>query len=65
MKRLTDDTKIVVLKRDNPFSEGTERFKRARAILTSNGRPYADARKKGADSWTLRQLQKKKLVRVA
>jgi hypothetical protein len=63
--RIIDDTKIVVVKKENPFEQGTDRAKRAGAVLSSNGKTYADAKKKGADSWAVRQLVEMKLVKVA
>jgi hypothetical protein len=62
--RLDDEIKIVVVKRENPFEQGTDRAKRAGAVLSSNGKTYADAKKKGADSWAVRQLVKRGAVRL-
>lgn len=61
-KRNGNDAKIVVLKNENPYGKGTNRWKRANAILTS--KTTGEAKKKGTDSWTLRQLIALKLVKV-
>jgi hypothetical protein len=66
MKRITNETSLVVIRgAENPFTEGTARYKRAQAVLTSNGKPFEVAKKKGADSWAVRQLVELKLVKVA
>jgi hypothetical protein len=56
--------KLVVVKKENPFTEGTVQAKHAAAVLSSNGKTVADAKKKGADSWTVRELVNRKIVRV-
>jgi hypothetical protein len=62
--RIVDDMKVIVLKKENPFAEGTVQAKHAAAVLGSNGATVAAAKKKGADSWTIRQLVERKIVRV-
>jgi hypothetical protein len=62
--RITDDMKLVVIKKENPFTEGTVQARHAAAVLGANGKTVADAKKKGADSWTVREMVKRKLVRV-
>ena len=65
MKRITDETKLAVVRgAENPFEKGTARWKRAQAVLSSSGKPFADAKAKGADSWAVRALVELKLVRV-
>jgi hypothetical protein len=66
MKRITDDMKIAVAaKAANPFAEGTKQFKRAAAVLSCKGKKVADAKKKGADQWTVRELARRKLISTA
>lgn len=62
--RIMDDMKLVVVKRENPFADGTVQAKHAAAVLASSGKTVADAKKRGADSWTVRALVQRKLVRV-
>jgi hypothetical protein len=61
--RISDDMKVVVLKKENPFSEGTEIFKRAAHILASHGKSVEVA-KKGRDGSIIRWLVDRKYVRV-
>ena len=62
--RITDDMKLKVVKKENPFTDGTVQAKHANAVLASNGKTVADAKKKGADSWTVRELVRLKVVQV-
>ena len=62
--RIVDATKIVVVKKQNPFVATSARGKRAAAVLASSGKTYADAKKKGADSWAVRQLISRKLIKI-
>lgn len=62
---ITNDLKIVVVKNENPFTEGTKQFKRAAAVLSAKGKTVADAKKRGADTWTVRELVRRKVVKVA
>lgn len=55
---------IKVLKKENPFTAGTARFKRAAAVLAANGKPIAVANEKGGDSWTVRYLEEAKIIAV-
>ena len=64
MKRITNETVLKVVKKENPFTEGTDRYKRAAAVLSSHGKPFEVAKKKGGDSWAVRQLVELKLVSV-
>lgn len=61
---ILNDMKLVVVKKENPFAEGTVQAKHAAAVLAANGKTVADAKKKGADSWTVRELVKRKLIKV-
>jgi hypothetical protein len=64
--RITDETKLSVIRgAENPFEKGTSRWKKAQAVLTSHGKLFEDAKKKGGDSWAVRQLVELKLVKVA
>jgi hypothetical protein len=62
---ITQDMKIAVVKKENPFTEGTKQFKRAAAVLACSGKTVEDARKKGADQWTVRYMVQNKFVKVA
>jgi hypothetical protein len=62
--RITDDMTIRVIKRENPFADGTVQAEHASAVLLAHGKTVADAKKKGADAWTVRQLVARKVVRV-
>lgn len=62
--RITDDMKLKVVKKENPFSEGTVQAKHAAAVLAANGLTVAAAKKKGADGWTVRELVKRRIVQV-
>ena len=64
--RITEDMIIRAAARAaNPFTEGTKQHKRAAAVLASNRKTVADAKKKGADQWTVRYLVAHKVVTVA
>lgn len=55
---------IRVLKKDNPFREGSEVFKRVNAVLSCNGKSVGAAVKKGARTSTVRWARKNKVVRT-
>jgi hypothetical protein len=61
--RITDDMKITVIKKENPFTAKVQ-AKHAAACLASHGKLVSEAKKRGCDSWTLRQLVDRKIVRV-
>jgi hypothetical protein len=64
--RIVDDMIISIAKAaKNPFAENTKQFKRAQAVLACRGKTVEAAKKKGADSWTVRYLVAHKLVTVA
>lgn len=60
--RILDDMLISVKSKKNPFTEGTVQFKHANAVL--NAKTVAEAKKKGADSWTVRELATRGLIAV-
>lgn len=62
-KPLAEEAKIVVVKKENPFREGSEVFKRAQAVLAS--KDVATALKKGARISTVRYLAKHRFIKVA
>lgn len=62
---IRDNLTIVVVKKENPFTEGTKQFKRASAVFACKGKTVAEAKKKGADTWTVRELARRKLIRAA
>jgi hypothetical protein len=63
IKRITDGMKIAVAARAaNPFTEGTKQHRRAAAVLGCKGKTVADAKKKGADQWTVREMARRKLI---
>jgi len=59
---ITDDFAIKVLSKVNPFT-GEVQKKHAAAVLAS--KTVAEAKKKGADSWTVRELVNRKIISVA
>jgi len=59
---ITDSFTIKVLKKENPFT-GEVQKKHAAAVLAS--KTVADAKKKGADSWTVRKLVELKIISVS
>ena len=66
ISRLSNDTKIIVAKNaENPFEKGSARARLATAVLRSHGKTYAQAKAAGADSWVVRQMIERKLVRLA
>jgi len=60
---ILDTFTIKVLKKENPFT-GEVQVKHADAVLKNNGKTVADAKKSGADSWTVRELAKRKIIAV-
>jgi len=62
---ITQDMKLTVVKKENPFTEGTKQHKRAAAVLACSGKTVEDARKRGADQWTVRYMVTNKFVKVA
>ncbi len=62
---ITNDLTITVLKKEIPFTEGTKQHKRASAVLACKGKTVAEAKKRGADTWTVRELARRKVIRVA
>jgi hypothetical protein len=65
IKPIPLDGKIVVVKAENPFREGTGAYKRTQAVLACKGKTVEDALKKGARRSTVRWLYNHKIVRVA
>lgn len=63
-KPLEMSAKIVVVKQDNPFREGTAVHRRARAVLTAHNKTVEYAVKKGARTSTVRWLLAGKYVSV-
>lgn len=61
-KKLDDTAKIVVLKKDIPFREGTAVYKRARAVLSS--KTVQEALKRGARTSTVRWFVAAKQIRL-
>jgi hypothetical protein len=61
--RLTDDMKIVIVKRENPFTKGSEIFKRAEYVLNAHNRTVAAA-KRGRDGTVVRAMVDRGLVKV-
>jgi hypothetical protein len=61
-KPIETNAKLIIVKNDNPFREGTAVHKRARAVLTST--TVAQALKKGARTSTVRYLVGKRQVKV-
>jgi hypothetical protein len=63
--RVNNETKIIVIKKENPFRDGTEVAKRADAIFKCNGKTVADLKKLPLGcTAVLRTLVERKLVRV-
>ena len=60
---ILDTFTIKVVKKENPFT-GKVQVKHAEAVLKCNGKTVADAKKAGADSWTVRELAKRKIIAV-
>jgi hypothetical protein len=60
---ITDDFTIKVLSKSNPFTADTVQAKNAAKVLAS--KTVAEAKKKGADSWTVRELVNRKIISVA
>jgi hypothetical protein len=64
--RITQDMKITVVKKANPFTPDTLMFKRAQLVLSSTGKTVASVIGKGkADGWIVRTLAKKGLIKIA
>ncbi|HTO59861.1 MAG TPA: hypothetical protein VMM15_01265 [Bradyrhizobium sp.] len=63
-KLITDDMKITVKPRaKNPFAAPVQK-KNAAAVLACGGKTVAEAKRKGADAWTVRELVKRKVISV-
>jgi hypothetical protein len=61
---ITDSFIIVASKgAKNPFT-GEVQVKHANAVLKCNGKTVEAAKKAGADSWTIRELVKRKVIAV-
>lgn len=62
---LNKELKIVVRKGvENPFRPGTGVYKRAGAVLRSNGKPVAAALRSGARTSTVMHLAKAKVIQL-
>lgn len=62
---ITADMKIVVLKKENPFREGTVQAKKGDLLLKSNGKLVGEVRKhKLIDSWAVRECVRRGVIRV-
>jgi hypothetical protein len=63
---ITNDHVIKVLKKDPGFeNKETGLYKNAMAVINSNGKTVAEAKKKAkVDSWTVRDLVNKKVITV-
>ena len=61
--RILDGMTITVVKKENPFTAAVQ-AKLAAAVLGSNGKTVEAAKAKGANSWVVRQLVDRKIVRV-
>jgi hypothetical protein len=60
--RIMDTMKIVVLKKgENPFTSPVQQ-KHAAACLASHGKLVSEAKRRGCDGWTLRQLCARKII---
>lgn len=59
---ITDSFTIKVLSKKIPFT-GPVQVKHAEAVLKA--KTVEEAKKKGADSWTIRELVKRKIISVA
>jgi hypothetical protein len=57
------DAKIKVVKKDNPFTEGTKVYKRVAAVLAS--RTVEQALKKGARRSTVHWMKAHRLIQVS
>lgn len=60
-----DTKKIVVIKKENPFREGSGAFKRTNIVLAARGKTVEYAVSKGARRSTVRRLAEMKIVRAA
>lgn len=58
---ITDAFRITVLSKKIPFT-GPVQVKHAEAVLKA--KTVEEAKKKGADSWTIRELVKRKVISV-
>jgi hypothetical protein len=64
-KRVSPETKIIVVKRENPCRSGTAAHKRVAAVLRCHGRTVRDALRYGARTSTVRYLATAGLIRAA
>jgi outer membrane biosynthesis protein TonB len=65
--RITNETKIKVISKENPFTEGTTRGKMAAYVLGHTGETFGkmkSASKGLVDGWVIRQLAEKKLISI-
>lgn len=60
---ILDTHTIRVISKKNPFT-GPVQVKHADAVLKSNGKTVEQAKKAGSDSWTIRELVKRKIISV-
>lgn len=67
IKRITDDMRVHVLSKKNPFKEGTVQADMADVVIHANGKTVGDVKKlkKGlVGSWALRALVERKVIKV-
>ena len=62
--RLAPEDKVVVLKKENPFREGTKVHKRVNVVLTHSNKTVAELMKHGARTSTIHWLENHKIVKV-
>jgi hypothetical protein len=58
---ITDAFTIKVLKKENPFTGEVQKSNAAKVL---SSKTVAEAKKKGADSWTVRELVNRKIIAV-
>lgn len=61
-RMITDEFTIKVLKKENPFTGEVQKSNAAKVL---SSKTVAEAKKKGADSWTIRELTNRKIISVA
>jgi hypothetical protein len=61
--RITDDMKIVVLKKANPFTKGSEIFERAQWVLNAHNKTVGHA-KRDRDGTVVRWLLNNGFIKV-
>jgi hypothetical protein len=56
--------KVHVVRAKNPFKAGTKQHQWGEAVLKSDGKTVAACRKAGASRWAVREMVKRKVIRI-